>query len=69
LQIRHVQDCYPAWDGKPGNYLRFRSEPLDAAPTVAGHPLRHLDFASDQADACLFVYLEDTRWAYAAPGW
>ncbi|MEE8453296.1 MAG: CocE/NonD family hydrolase [Limibaculum sp.] len=59
LQIRDVQDYYPDWDEKPGNYLRFRSEPLDAALTVAGHPLLHLDFASDQADACLFVYLED----------
>jgi hypothetical protein len=59
LQIRDVQDYYPDWDDKPGNYLRFRSEPLEAALAVAGHPLLHLDFTSDQADACLFAYLED----------
>ncbi len=59
LQIRDVQDYYPDWDEKPGNYLRFRSEPLEAALAVAGHPLLNLDFASDQADACLFAYLED----------
>lgn len=59
LQIRNIQDYYPDWDRKPGNYLRFRSPPLDGPLTVAGHPLLHLDFAADQADACLFAYLED----------
>jgi putative CocE/NonD family hydrolase len=59
LQIRNVQDYYPDWDQRPGNHLRFRSPPLDSALTVAGHPLLHLDFTCDQADACIFAYLED----------
>jgi putative CocE/NonD family hydrolase len=59
LQIRNVQDYYPDWDEKPGNYLRFQSPPLGTALTVSGHPLLHLDFTSDQADACIFAYLED----------
>lgn len=59
LQIRNVQDYYPDWDTRPGNYLRFASAPLEAALTVSGHPVLELDFAADQADACIFAYLED----------
>jgi putative CocE/NonD family hydrolase len=59
LQIRNVQDYYPDWDAKPGDYLRFVSAPLEAALTVSGHPLLHLDFACDQADAVILAYLED----------
>ena len=59
LQIRNVQDYYPDWDQKPGNYLRLQSPPLDAALTVSGHPLLHLDFTVDQPDASIFAYLED----------
>ena len=59
LQIRNVQEYYPDWDAKPGNYLRFVSAPLPAPLTVTGHPLLTLDFACDQPDACVFAYLED----------
>lgn len=59
LQIRNVQDYYADWDAKPGNYLRFVSAPLESALTVTGHPLLHLDFACDQADAVILAYLED----------
>jgi putative CocE/NonD family hydrolase len=59
LQIRNVQDYYADWDQKPGNYLRFTSAPLEDALTVSGHPILHLDFASDQADAVILAYLED----------
>lgn len=59
LQIRNVQDYYDDWDRRPGTRLRFVSEPLGETLTIAGHPLLHLDFASDQTDACIFAYLED----------
>jgi putative CocE/NonD family hydrolase len=59
LQIRNVQDYYPDWDDRPGDYLRFASAPLETALTVSGHPILHLDFACDQADAVILAYLED----------
>lgn len=59
LQIRNVQDYYPDWERRSGGHLAFASEPLAAETTVAGHPLLSLDFACNQADACIFAYLED----------
>lgn len=59
LQLRAVEDFYADWDRKPGTWLRFASAPLEAAATVSGHPLLHLDFTCDQADAVILAYLED----------
>lgn len=59
LQVRNVQDYYPNWGSTEQGRLRFTSEPLGAEVTIAGHPLVTMHLASDQKDACVFVYLED----------
>jgi putative CocE/NonD family hydrolase len=59
LQIRNVQEYYPDWEARSRDHLAFRSRPLAEAFVVAGHPILSLDFACDEADACVFAYLED----------
>ncbi len=59
LQVRNVQDYYPEWQSTEAGRLRFSAEPLGQDLTIAGHPLVTLHLASDQTDACVFVYLED----------
>jgi predicted acyl esterase len=57
---------------RSGGHLAFASEPLAGETTVAGHPVLSLAFACDQADACIFAYLEDIapdgRRRYVAEG-
>lgn len=59
LQIRNVQNYYDDWEARSEGHLAFRSGALAAETTIAGHPVLSLDFACDQADACVFAYLED----------
>jgi len=59
LQVRNVQNYYADWQCRPGRYLELRSVPLETDLTMSGHPVVKLFLASDQADACIFVYLED----------
>jgi putative CocE/NonD family hydrolase len=59
LQVRNVRDYYDDWSSTAAGRLRFTAPALDAPLSIAGHPIVTLNLASDQADACVFVYLED----------
>lgn len=41
------------------NLLSFNSPPLSTATEITGHPVIHVNFSADAADATLFCYLED----------
>ena len=47
------------WASTTAGRLRFTTPALDAPLSIAGHAIVTLHLASDQADACVFVYLED----------
>jgi uncharacterized protein len=59
LQVRNVQEYYADWPEQRHGRAEFVSEPLSQSMTIAGHPIVTLHLASDQKDACVFVYLED----------
>jgi putative CocE/NonD family hydrolase len=54
-----VRDYYTDWHGRDTRMLCYTSEPLGADHDLSGHPVVTLHLSSSEADAALFVYLED----------
>ena len=59
LAAKEVLTYYESWHGRDASMLCFTGDPLAETFELAGHPLVTLDLSADQADAALFVYLED----------
>lgn len=59
LQALAIEDYYGSWATRSDALPHYRTAPLDDDLTVSGHGVVTLHMSSDQADACVFVYLED----------
>lgn len=56
LGAANIENYYADWDGRDSQYLNFTSAPFDQDMEITGHILAHLNMASSERDAAVFVY-------------
>jgi putative CocE/NonD family hydrolase len=61
LGAANIEDYYADWGQHEAALPRFETAPLVAPMSIAGHVVAHLDVASSQPDAALFVYLSEVE--------
>lgn len=61
LGAANIEDYYADWAKHEQALPHFDSAPLATPMAIAGHAVVHLDVASSQPDAALFVYLSEVE--------
>ena len=59
LGTANIVDYYPDWTERSAGMLHFDTAPVMRPQGIAGHVVAHLNVASSEPDAAIFVYLSE----------